>query len=91
MCQPKCCRASDEVSRRGSTPLAVADGKLVLGVVELKDIEPASRSVLVARTFRMGITTVMITGDNKLTGGGDCGRGRCRRLHSPKPRRTNSS
>lgn len=34
-------RASDEVSRRGSTPLAVADGNRVLGIVELKDIVKA--------------------------------------------------
>ncbi len=60
-------RASDEVSRRGSTPLAVADGKLVLGVVELKDIVKAGIRERFGELRRMGIKTVMITGDNKLT------------------------
>ncbi|RYX96159.1 MAG: K(+)-transporting ATPase subunit B [Comamonadaceae bacterium] len=60
-------RASDEVSRRGSTPLAVADGKSVLGIVELKDIVKAGIRDRFAELRRMGIKTVMITGDNKLT------------------------
>jgi K+-transporting ATPase ATPase B chain len=60
-------RASDEVSRRGSTPLAVADGKLVLGVVELKDIVKTGIKERFGELRRMGIKTVMITGDNKLT------------------------
>lgn len=60
-------RASDEVSRRGSTPLAVADGKQVLGVVELKDIVKAGIKERFGELRRMGIKTVMITGDNKLT------------------------
>jgi len=60
-------RASDEVSRRGSTPLAVADGKVVLGVVELKDIVKTGIKERFGELRRMGIKTVMITGDNKLT------------------------
>ena len=60
-------RASDEVSRRGSTPLAVSDGKVVLGVVELKDIVKTGIKDRFAELRRMGIKTVMITGDNKLT------------------------
>jgi len=60
-------RASDEVSRRGSTPLAVADGNRVLGVVELKDIVKTGIKERFGELRRMGITTVMITGDNKLT------------------------
>ena len=60
-------RASDEVSRRGSTPLAVADGNRVLGIVELKDIVKAGIKVRFGELRRMGIKTVMITGDNKLT------------------------
>jgi len=60
-------RASDEVSRRGSTPLAVADGNHVLGIVELKDIVKAGIKVRFGELRRMGIKTVMITGDNKLT------------------------
>ena len=60
-------RASDDVSRRGSTPLAVADGKSVLGVVELKDIVKSGIKERFGELRRMGIKTVMITGDNKLT------------------------
>ena len=60
-------RASDEVSRRGSTPLAVADGTTVLGVVELKDIVKAGIKERFIELRRMGIKTIMITGDNKLT------------------------
>ena len=60
-------RAAEEVSRRGSTPLAVADGKNVLGVVELKDIVKSGIKERFGELRRMGIKTVMITGDNKLT------------------------
>jgi len=60
-------RASDEVARRGSTPLAVCEGKTVLGVIELKDIVKADIKQRFAELRRMGIKTIMITGDNKLT------------------------
>jgi K+-transporting ATPase ATPase B chain len=60
-------RAADEVARRGSTPLAVADGSTVLGIVELKDIVKAGIKERFGELRRMGIKTVMITGDNKLT------------------------
>jgi len=60
-------RAADEVARRGSTPLAVCDGKQVLGIVELKDIVKTGIKERFAELRRMGIKTVMITGDNKLT------------------------
>ena len=60
-------RASDDVSRRGSTPLAVSDGKNILGVVELKDIVKSGIKERFGELRRMGIKTVMITGDNKLT------------------------
>jgi K+-transporting ATPase ATPase B chain len=60
-------RAADEVSRRGSTPLAVADGNQVLGIVELKDIVKTGIKDRFGELRRMGIKTVMITGDNKLT------------------------
>ena len=60
-------RAADEVSRRGSTPLAVAEGNRVLGVVELKDIVKTGIKSRFAELRAMGIKTVMITGDNKLT------------------------
>ena len=60
-------RASEEAARRGSTPLAVADGKTVLGIVELKDIVKTGIKERFGELRRMGIKTVMITGDNKLT------------------------
>jgi K+-transporting ATPase ATPase B chain len=60
-------RVADEVSRRGSTPLAVADGSTVLGIVELKDIVKTGIKERFGELRRMGIKTVMITGDNKLT------------------------
>jgi len=59
--------AADAVARRGSTPLAVVEGKRVLGVVELKDIVKTDIKERFAELRRMGIKTVMITGDNKLT------------------------
>ena len=57
----------DEVARRGSTPLVVSDGNQVLGVVELKDIVKGGIKERFAELRRMGITTIMITGDNRLT------------------------
>ena len=57
----------DEVARRGSTPLVVADGARVLGVIELKDIVKGGIKERFAELRRMGIKTVMITGDNRLT------------------------
>ncbi|QLH48604.1 MAG: potassium-transporting ATPase subunit KdpB [Candidatus Accumulibacter cognatus] len=57
----------DEVARRGSTPLVVADGARVLGVVELKDVVKGGIKERFAELRRMGIKTVMITGDNRLT------------------------
>jgi K+-transporting ATPase ATPase B chain len=60
-------RAAEETARRGSTPLAVAEGDRVLGVVELKDIVKTGIKDRFAELRRMGIKTVMITGDNKLT------------------------
>lgn len=57
----------DEIARRGSTPLVVADGTQVLGVVELKDIVKGGIKERFAELRRMGIKTVMVTGDNRLT------------------------
>jgi potassium-transporting ATPase ATP-binding subunit len=56
-----------EVARRGSTPLLVCDGKRVLGVIELKDIVKGGIKERFGELRRMGIKTVMITGDNPLT------------------------
>ena len=57
----------DEVSRRGSTPLVVAEDARVMGVVELKDIVKGGIKERFAELRNMGIKTVMITGDNRLT------------------------
>ena len=64
---PEVVRDSDMVSRRGSTPLAVCEGNTVLGVVELKDIVKVGIKERFGELRRMGIKTIMITGDNKLT------------------------
>jgi K+-transporting ATPase ATPase B chain len=60
-------QAVDDASRRGSTPLVVVDGGRVMGVVELKDIVKGGIKERFAELRRMGIKTVMITGDNRLT------------------------
>ncbi|RQP26113.1 potassium-transporting ATPase subunit KdpB [Piscinibacter terrae] len=57
----------DDVARRGSTPLVVADGLKVLGLIELKDIVKGGIKERFAELRRMGIKTVMVTGDNRLT------------------------
>jgi len=57
----------EDIARRGSTPLAVAEGRHILGVVELKDIVKTHIKERFAELRKMGIKTVMITGDNKLT------------------------
>jgi len=57
----------DQVATRGSTPLVVAEGSKVLGVVELKDVVKAGIREKFAQLRQMGIKTVMITGDNRLT------------------------
>ena len=60
-------RATEEIARAGQTPLAVVrDGRL-LGAIALKDIVKAGVRERFAELRRMGIRTVMITGDNPLT------------------------
>ncbi|WP_295500766.1 potassium-transporting ATPase subunit KdpB, partial [uncultured Ralstonia sp.] len=59
--------AVDDVARKGGTPLVVSDNERVLGVVELKDIVKAGIRERFAELRQMGIKTVMITGDNRLT------------------------
>ena len=59
--------AVQEVARRGSTPLLVADAGRVLGLIELKDIVKGGIRERFGELRRMGIKTIMITGDNKLT------------------------
>jgi K+-transporting ATPase ATPase B chain len=57
----------ERVARAGSTPLVVADGAQVLGVVELKDIVKGGIRERFQQLRAMGIQTIMITGDNPLT------------------------
>ncbi|ACV34997.1 potassium-transporting ATPase subunit KdpB [Accumulibacter sp.] len=59
--------AVEAAARRGSTPLVVADGTRVLGVVELKDVVKGGIKERFGELRQMGIKTVMITGDNRLT------------------------
>ena len=58
---------SDRISRSGGTPLAVADGPRLLGIVHLKDIVKGGMRDRLAQLRAMGIRSVMITGDNPLT------------------------
>ncbi|MCD9048098.1 potassium-transporting ATPase subunit KdpB [Luteimonas sp. MHLX1A] len=57
----------DAVARSGATPLVVAEGRHVLGVVELSDVVKHGVAERFARLRAMGVKTVMITGDNPLT------------------------
>jgi K+-transporting ATPase ATPase B chain len=58
---------SDRISRNGGTPLAVADGSKILGIIHLKDIVKGGMRERLASLRAMGISSVMITGDNPLT------------------------
>ncbi len=57
----------DGIARSGATPLVVADGDAILGVIELKDVVKQGIRERFAEMRAMGIRTVMITGDNPLT------------------------
>jgi K+-transporting ATPase ATPase B chain len=65
--EPQVKRAVEEIARKGGTPLVVADGRRALGVIHLKDIVKGGIKERFAELRRMGIKTVMITGDNPLT------------------------
>ncbi len=60
-------RSVDDVARHGATPLVVADGARVLGVVELRDVVKGGIRERFSELRQMGIATVMVTGDNRLT------------------------
>jgi len=60
-------RLVENVARSGGTPLVVADGREVLGVIQLKDVVKGGIKERFAQLRKMGIRTVMITGDNALT------------------------
>jgi len=57
----------DEISRLGATPLLIADRSKVLGIIMLKDIVKGGIKERFAQLRKMGVRTVMITGDNQLT------------------------
>lgn len=57
----------EEIAREGGTPLVVAQGREILGVVHLKDVVKGGIRERFGRLRQMGIRTVMITGDNPLT------------------------
>ena len=57
----------ERIARAGGTPLVVAEGRRVLGVIHLKDIVKGGIKERFAHLRAMGIKTVMITGDNPLT------------------------
>ncbi len=57
----------EKVSRQGETPLVFADGSKVLGIVRLKDIVKGGIRERFADLRKMGIRTIMVTGDNSLT------------------------
>ena len=59
--------AVDSIARQGGTPLVVAEGREVLGVIFLKDVVKGGIKERFAQLRAMGIRTVMITGDNPLT------------------------
>ena len=58
---------TEKISKSGATPLVVADGSRVLGVICLKDVVKGGIKERFAQLRRMGVKTVMITGDNQLT------------------------
>jgi potassium-transporting ATPase ATP-binding subunit len=58
---------ADEIAKSGGTPLAVAKDGRLLGVIQLKDIVKGGIRERFAELRRMGIRTVMITGDNPMT------------------------
>ena len=59
--------AVDRIARTGGTPLGLADGDRILGVIHLKDVVKPDVKERFAELRRMGIKTVMITGDNPVT------------------------
>ncbi|HEX4750653.1 MAG TPA: potassium-transporting ATPase subunit KdpB [Bryobacteraceae bacterium] len=63
----KAAEVAEHISRKGGTPLAVAEGNRVLGVIYLKDIVKGGMRERFDQLRNMGIRTVMITGDNPLT------------------------
>jgi len=59
--------AADRIARSGGTPLGLTDGYRLLGIIHLKDVVKKDIKVRFAELRRMGIRTVMVTGDNPIT------------------------
>ncbi len=64
---PELDAAIDRIARSGGTPLAVAEGQFLVGVIHLKDVVKPNVKARFADLRRMGLRTVMITGDNPIT------------------------
>jgi K+-transporting ATPase ATPase B chain len=64
---PDLTEMADRISRTGGTPLTVANGERILGVIHLKDIVKGGMKERIGQLRAMGIRSVMITGDNPLT------------------------
>jgi K+-transporting ATPase ATPase B chain len=64
---PRLTEVTDHIARSGGTPLVVADGPKVLGVIHLKDVVKGGMRERFDQLRAIGIRTVMITGDNPLT------------------------
>ncbi|WP_374368980.1 potassium-transporting ATPase subunit KdpB [Dongia sp.] len=64
---PELTEITERIAKSGGTPLAVADGARILGVIHLKDVVKGGIRERFQELRRMGIRTVMITGDNPLT------------------------
>jgi K+-transporting ATPase ATPase B chain len=60
-------QTADRIARTGGTPLAVADGGRLLGIIHLKDVVKGGMKERLKQLRDMGIRSVMITGDNPLT------------------------
>ncbi|MGE5390921.1 MAG: potassium-transporting ATPase subunit KdpB [Deltaproteobacteria bacterium] len=57
----------EDIAKKGGTPLVVAEGAKALGVIQLKDVVKGGMKERFTQLRRMGIKTIMITGDNPLT------------------------
>jgi K+-transporting ATPase ATPase B chain len=82
--EPQAFRAAvDKIARSGGTPLGLVENDRILGVIHLKDVVKPDVKDRFAAMRRMGIKTVMITGDNPVTAAAIASEGRRRRFHRP--------
>lgn len=75
VCDKSCDEIVERVANEGGTPLLVAQNEKILGVVYLKDVVKEGVKEKFEDLRKIGIKTIMITGDNPMTGCGDCRRG----------------